>query len=74
MFCKTVIEIELQRVKEIGYSESELYTVSDIYLKKERRLSIIRLTYKVKTSVSSISFTEKSLRTTRDHHYIAAYP
>jgi hypothetical protein len=69
-----IIEIELQRVKEIGYRGLELYTVSDIYFKKERRLAIIRLTYKVKTSVSSISFTEESLRVTRDHHYIAAYP
>jgi hypothetical protein len=77
MFYKTIIEIELQRVKEIGYRGSEPYTVSDIYFKKERRLAIIRLTYKVKmtkTSASSISFTEESLRTTRDHHYIAAYP
>jgi hypothetical protein len=73
-FYKMIIEIELQRVKEIGYRGSELYTVSDIYFKKERRLATIRLTYKVKTSVNSISFTEESLRTTRDHHYIAAYP
>jgi hypothetical protein len=61
-------------VKEIGYRGSEIYTVSDIYSKKERRLAIIRLTYKVKPSVNSISFTEESLRTSRDHHYIAAYP
>jgi hypothetical protein len=44
-FYKTIIEIELQRVKEIGHRGSELYTVSDIYFKKERRLAIIRLTY-----------------------------
>jgi hypothetical protein len=71
---KTIIEIELQRVKEIGYKGSELYTVSNIYFKKERRLAIIRLTNKVKTSVCTTSFTEESLRITRDHHYIAAYP
>jgi hypothetical protein len=64
----------MMMVKEIGYRGSELHTASDIYIKKERRLPIIRLTYKVKTSVCSISFTEESLRTTRDHHYIAAYP
>jgi hypothetical protein len=74
MFYKMIIEIELQRVKEIGYRGSELYTVSDIYFIKERRMAIIRLTYKVKASVSSISFTEEPLRTARDHHYIAAYP
>jgi hypothetical protein len=73
-FYKRIIEIELQRVKEIGYRLSEIYTVIDIYFENERRLAIIRLTYKVKTSVSSNSFTEESLRTTRDHHYIVAYP
>jgi hypothetical protein len=49
MFYKTIIEIELQKVKELGYRGSELYTISGIYFKKERRLAIIRLTYKVKT-------------------------
>jgi hypothetical protein len=69
-----VIEIELQKLKEIGYRGSEQYTVIDIYFKKERRLATIRLTKKFKTTVNSISSTEESLRTTRDHHYIMAYP
>jgi hypothetical protein len=34
-FYNMIIEIELQRVKEIGYRESELYTVSDIYFKRK---------------------------------------
>jgi hypothetical protein len=74
MFYKTTIEIKLQKLKEIGYRGSELYTVNDVHLKKERLLASIRLTNKVKTSVNSIFFTEGSRRTTRDHHYFGAYP
>jgi hypothetical protein len=60
-------------LEEIGYRGSVLYTVNDIDFKKKIWLAP-RLNNKVKTSVNSISFMEGSLRTTRDHHYIEAYP
>jgi hypothetical protein len=63
------IETELQYLKEIGHQGSEVYALKEIYFKKERkRLATIILTNKVKTTVNSISFTEESLRTTRDDH------